>query len=48
MPYEFRKEPSGKVALVKKSTGKVVAHAKSMAEAKRMARVREYFKHKGS
>ena len=45
MPYEFRKEGS-KVALIKKSTGKVVAHAKSMAEAKRMARVREYFKHK--
>lgn len=47
MPYIFRKEGS-KVALIKKDTGKTVAHYKSMAEAKRAARVREYFKHKAS
>lgn len=46
MPFIFRQEGS-KVALIKKSTGKVVAHYKSMSEAKRAARVREYFKHKG-
>jgi len=47
MPYSFRKEPSGKIALVKKATGKTVAHFKSMDEAKRAARVREYFANKG-